>query len=138
MNDYSLELREAIVSHFQDTVDALLIPDTQICGLVVPDGTAWPFSRIDPNQSFNYEESCGKGMNIPRFRISVFAKGDDERNCAMLCRAFAESVETFEMPDPYELRTKEFLNQQIFADQDETDGWHGIIDFDMTVFRRYV
>lgn len=136
MIDYSLELREAVVSHFQDTIDPLLIPSAQICGRVVPDSLPWPFSRIDPIQSTGYEESCGAGMNVPRFRISVFAKGDDERNCAMLCRAFTESMQTFEMPDPYELRTREFLNQQIFADQDETDGWHGVIDFDITVFRR--
>ena len=135
MIDYSLELREAVVTHLQTTVNPGLIAAANICGFVVPAETSWPFSRIDPTQAEGYEESCGSG-SFGMFRISVFEKGPDETKCALLCRAFTESMNAFEMPDPFELRTKEFRNQQIFADQDETDGWHGVIDFDITVFRR--
>jgi len=134
--DYSLELRGAVVAHLRnDPTVTTLIPRGNIFGVRVPANHPKPFSRIEYPDGDAFEATGGwDGSEHRNFRVHVFADGPDEEICFLICRAMQQSIALVAFADEnLSLIENEFRRQQVFPDGDDFNGWHGMIDFDMTV-----
>ncbi|ATS92174.1 hypothetical protein HMSP1_37 [Sinorhizobium phage HMSP1-Susan] len=135
--NYALQLREALVTHWQnDPAVTDLIPALQIYGVRPPANPPRPFSRVQSLETESYEATGYDGSEFPLVRVHVFAEGPDEVNCSTICNAMQSSIAAASVAGDLELIRNEWLRTNIIVDGEEADLWHGIIDFDMAVISR--
>jgi hypothetical protein len=128
--DYSLPLREAIVTHLKDdTIVTTKQPAAQIYGLRQPAQTAWPFTRYGSPDS----RSVGMGTDSS-ITLHSFTKGAFEDECAEIVAALVESLDGKVLVlSGGERAHVTWRDSQIIPDAAEANAWHGLARFDARI-----
>lgn len=135
MRDHSVAVREFVVAAMAATNPAPTpvrdIAEGRIYGPSVPDEPVWPFVRTDLPVVTPDPDGCGPNATRYTFNIHGFAKGDDERNAALLGAAIAELVDELAgviVDDPEAAITDTvWTGTQVFRDTAEANGWHAVV-----------
>lgn len=130
MEDYTLELRRAIILHLKaDSGVTALVDAEDVFGMRQPAVHGWPFTRYGQPDT----RAAGHGSDVS-VTLHAFSKGAFDDECSQIAKALVAALNGAVLPlDGPDVAQVHWRDSQIIPDAAEADAWHGLVRFDATI-----